>query len=263
MVWQKLKKAFGFSDMPGNPLGSNIEGSQSIHKMVNQNNLNKRKNVRINYPHFGAAGLYPHIVYMGKELNIANISLGGLLVIDDAEQFGQQIGEVVNLEFSWDDFSTKIRARVVGANLQRRHIQFVDFNAQAFLRISLLVKSGHLGQRFHRVRNDSGTLQAEEMWLGPTGETLVFLSKETAAELSLNKEKFLIQKGQPTLNAFNKHPVAPSLMHDLMILLANFPQPTANVKELIESLEAEARALRPKSSPGSNFSPPTRTGSHG
>lgn len=257
MAWQKLKKLFGFSDFGKGPNYNDLDSGASIHKLVNQNHLNKRKNVRINYPHFGAAGLFPHIFYKGHELNVANISLGGLLIVDDTEQFGTQVGEVVNLEFTWSDFTTKLRARLVGANLQRRHLQFVDFNAQAFLRISQLVKSGHTGQRFHRVRNDSGTLQADEMWLGPAGETLVFKTADSPAELTLeSRDKFHLKKDQITLLAATKSPVSPAQLNDLMIMLANFPQPTEKIKQLVESLNAEINSLKSRA-------PRSRTGTNG
>src|ERR1700744_3530740 len=98
MVWNKLKKVFGFEED-----SQNFDGGTSIHRMVNQNYLNKRKNLRVNYPHLGAAGLFPQIRYNGNELNVGNISLGGILIIDDIDQFGQEVGEVINLEFTWPD----------------------------------------------------------------------------------------------------------------------------------------------------------------
>lgn len=252
MVWSKLKKAFGFID----EAAESFEGDVSIHRLVNQNHLNRRKNVRINYPHLGAVGPFPQVFYQGHELNVSNISLGGLLVIDDTEQFGDEVGDAVQLEFTWQDFTTKVRSRVVGANLQRRHIQFIDFNAQAFLRINQLVKAGHLGQRFHQVRNDSGTLQAIEMWIGPTGESLVFTTDAKPAELSLGRDKFLISKNAPTLFAHNQKPIPPSMLNELLILFANFPKLSPFVKELVEVLEAEIRALTSKTDPH-------RTGTHG
>ncbi len=252
MVWSKLKKLFRIhsedSDSP--------DGEISIHRMVNQNQLNKRKNVRINYPYVGAVGLYPRVSYLGHELNVNNISLGGLLVVDDTDEFGDEVGEVVVLGFFWPDFSTKIRCRLVGANLQRRHIQFVDFNPQAFLRIGQIVKAGHMGQRFHRVHNDSGTLQAEEMWVGPTGESLVFTSKENPAELSINKEKILIKSGSKTISALTKKPISSVQVQETLVLLANFPKLSPNVKQLVEALNAETNIVSPQR-------PNTRTGSYG
>jgi len=252
MVWNKLKKAFGFE----NETPDDFNGGTSIQRLVNQNFLNKRKNIRISYPHLGATGLYPHIIYRGHELNIGNISLGGILVIDDTEQLGYEVGEVISLDFTWPDFSTKVRARIVGANLQKRHLQFVDFNPQAFLKISLLVKPGHMGQRFHRVRNDSGTLQAQEMWLGPTGETLVFVIGGDAVELTYGKEKIRMQKGAPTFSLLSQRPVSFTQLHEILVMLVNFPGLTARIKELIEDVDKE---IRTRGDRGESV----RTGSHG
>jgi len=172
-----------------------------------------------------------------------NISVGGVLIIDDTEKFGTTVGDVVMLELSWPDFTTKIRARLVGANMQRRHLQFIDFHAQAFLRISKLIKPGYAGARFHRVRDENGQLNSEELWLGPTGETLNFSHITHFAELSLNNEKILFKRGSPSVNAKTGNPIAPALLDEILVMVTNFPESTERVKELLEIIEVELRAL--------------------
>ena len=56
--------------------------------------------------------------YKDTEMIVSNISVGGVLIVDDTEVFGTEIGEIVMITLQWDDFSTKIRSKVVGANQQ-------------------------------------------------------------------------------------------------------------------------------------------------
>ncbi|MCB0350900.1 MAG: hypothetical protein KDD38_06940 [Bdellovibrionales bacterium] len=222
---------------------SAAESNPSIQKLVSANSLNKRKNIRIKYPHFGAFGLFPKVKYKNSEIIVGNISAGGILVIDDTERFGDSIGEVIMIELEWDDFSTKIRTRIVGANLQRRHLQFIDFNAQAFLRISKLTKPGYLGSRFHQVEDHDGKLQAIELWVGPTGESLVFPREGAFAELTINGEKINFRRGTPTHLASNNAPISVERLHDILVIIANLPRYSTRAKDLLEIIEDELRAL--------------------
>lgn len=225
----------------------------SIQKLVSYNFLNKRKNLRIKYPHFGAVGNFPRVFYKDTEMIIVNVSVGGVMVIDDTERFGNEVGEVVMLNLVWEDFSTKVRARIVGANLQRRHLQFVDFNAQAFLRITNLSKPAYLGTRFHRVHDDVGQLQALELWVGPTNETLAFYSVGAFAELTINADKYSFYRGRVATSNKNNEPVHHSILCDIIVLLVNLPEPTQHIKELAEIIDSEVRS-------GKNVKP---TGTYG
>lgn len=241
-MWNLLKKIF----KPESHNFSPTETEPSIDKLVSFNSLNKRKNIRIKYPHFGAFGAFPRIFYMNSEMIVGNLSAGGLFIIDDTEKFGDEVGKIVMLEMVWDDFSTKVRARLVGANLQRRHLQFVDFNAQAFLRISKLTKPAYLGSRFHQVHDKLGKLDTNELWIGPTGESLSFPKSGVFAELTLNGQKMKFKRGQPTLFEINSRPVAQENLNEILIALANFPQNSPRIKELLEILEVELRSLSPR-----------------
>lgn len=234
-----LKKIIGIQ-----PTLSVTETQASIQKLVNYNSLNKRKNLRIKYPHFGAVGNYPRVFYKDTEMIVANVSVGGMMVIDDTEIFGTDVGELILLNLVWDDLSTKVRTRIVGANLQRRHLQFVDFNAQAFLRITNLSKPAYLGTRFHRVQDDVGQLQALELWVGPTNETLVFNNEGPFAELTINSDKFSFSKDSPIVSTKTNGTVHHSVLCDIVALLANFPESTQRVKDLTEFIETEVRSVK-------------------
>lgn len=229
------------------------EDSQaSIQKLVSFNSLNKRKNLRIKYPHFGAFGPYPRIYYKDTEMIVTNISVGGILIIDDTECFGQEVGEIVMVNLIWDDATAKIRSRVVGANQQRRHLQFIDFNAQAFLRISNLSKPAYLGTRFHRVRDENGQLQALELWVGPTNETLAFYKDGAFAEFTIRGEKLSFRRGSATHSSKTGDIVHSATLSEVIVMLANFSQPTELVRELIEIIETEVRAAERVKSTGTH-----------
>jgi hypothetical protein len=235
-MFKFLKNLFSFS--PANDL----EASSSIQKLVSLNALNRRKNTRVKYPHFGGFGPYPKIYYMDSEIIVGNISVGGILIIDDTEKFGDEIGAVVTIEMVWSDYRTKARARLVGANMQRRHLQFVDFNANAFTKISQLLRPGYLGSRFRIVHDELGKLQAHEMWLGPTSESLVFTKTNSFAEISVGNEKVSISRNRPSYLVSTNQKISYQLLCDILVIIANIPEPTPRVKELLEIIEIELKA---------------------
>src|SRR5690606_42010278 len=97
---RRILSFIGFSDRAD---------SESVQKLVHLNGLNRRKNLRVNYSHLGPTGPFPRVKYKGDEVIIANISVGGLLIIDDVGRFGDQVGEMIELELQWPDFSTRMR----------------------------------------------------------------------------------------------------------------------------------------------------------
>ena len=217
-----------------------LQNNTSAQKLATMNALNRRKNTRIRYPHIGAVGDLPKVFYRGEELIIGNISTGGLLVIDDTELLGSSVGSIVHLELQWGSSKIDTQARVVSAQLQRRHIQFVDFNATAFVRISKLIKPGFLGTRFHRVHDNNAMLDADELWVGPTGESLLFPrgSSEThVANLTMANQTLVVEKSNRPYWQDSNQVVDRATLGDILILLSNFPEPTAHIKSLIEKLQ--------------------------
>jgi hypothetical protein len=226
----------------------------TIQKIVTVNALNRRKNTRIKYSHMGAVGNLPRVFINDDEINIGNISTGGLLIVDDTGRLGETVGEIIMLELRWIDMTVKLRARIVGANLHRRHIQFVDFNANVFVRISQLIKSGFLGSKFFKVDTQRSNVAAEELWIGPTNESLVFHKQGQSlplAELHLSGEIYEFQPGHlPTIKSSGQV-INSAILSELLVLLANLRDPSHNVRDLIERLQM----LYQK--------PQRRTGTHG
>lgn len=246
-MWNLFKKLFKRENGVGT-----TDTPTSIQKLVSFNALNRRKNIRIHYPHLGAMGPYPRIYYKDHEVVISNISVGGILIIDDTESFGSNVGDMVILQLVWPEETIKIRARIVGANMKRRHIQFVDFNAAAFLKISRLVKPAYQGSRFYKIHDESGKLNAREVWVGPTQESLIFPNFGFFAELLFNQKRIIFERGRPTRYAETEDPIAPEQLDDILVLLSNIPSLTNLVRELVEMIEIELHAIQKQ-----------KTGTHG
>src|SRR6185437_11578768 len=150
------------------------------------------------------------------------------------EEFGTSVGDNVNLDFAWPDYQTRMRARIVGANLEKRHIQFIDFNAQFFLRINKLVPPAMTGSRFHRVQNDSGRLSVAELWTSHTKDTLIF-DHDGRIEVLLNGEKYYFQvtKDQQIVPVKG---ISIAALSSIFVFLANVPNPSRRIQGLIEGL---------------------------
>lgn len=211
----------------------------SAQSLATMNSLNRRKNTRIKYSHLGAVGDLPKVYYQGDEMIVGNISTGGLLLVDDTEVLGNSVGAVIQLTLKWPDTQIETKGRIVGAQLQRRHIQFVDFNALAFVRISKLIKFGFLGSRFHRVKDNHAMLDAEELWVGPTGESLCFprINTTEIATLNYQNHALVIERKRKPFWRHNKTDIDHNHLGEILVLLSNFPLPTPLIKDLIERLQ--------------------------
>ncbi len=226
-----------------NFLATGLEDLQakSIQKIVTTNALNRRKNTRIRYSHIGAVGDLPRVFLQNDELNVGNISTGGVLVVDDTGRLGNSVGDLLNIELRWPDTTVKVRSRLVGANLHRRHLQFVDFNANIFVRVSQLIKSGFLGSKFHKVDTHNSNVVAEELWIGPTSESLVFHRRAEnfpVAELQMNGDVYEFHPGQLPVVKKTGQVTSAKMLSEILVLLANIKDPSHNVRDLIERLQS-------------------------
>ncbi len=220
---------------------------ETIQKMVHDNFLGKRQNSRIAYSHVGAVGELPRVYFQNDELNVGNLSVGGLLIVDDNGRLGTTVGEMIYLEFRWKDITVKIRSRVVGANLHRRHIQFVDTHVVLQARLERAVQLGHPGTKFHRVQLAIKNIEASEIWMDAAGSSLVFRDNNQGqyfAELAFNNRIMSFDshawpkiKSQ-TVNAKIEvlRDMTLSELSETLLLLSNIKDASTNVQFLIERL---------------------------
>jgi hypothetical protein len=210
----------------------------SIQKMATQNAMNRRKNLRVRYPHLGAIGPFPKVYFKEREMIVGNISVGGILLIDDGGYIGTDVSGSFVLTLQFEDKVVRIKSRLMGISGERRHFQFVDFQPQAFLKISQLIKPAHIGQKFYRIRNDSGALNAREMWIGPTAETIVFPHHTETCEIMWEGKKIISSKSGIGYEDQSMK-VTRAVCCDLLAMLVNIPHPTTPILELIEMLFTE------------------------
>ncbi|MEK6554201.1 MAG: hypothetical protein AABZ31_03085 [Bdellovibrionota bacterium] len=218
--------------------------SNSIQKIAHNHNLAQRQNSRISYAHIGAVGDLPQVYFNGDEMNVGNISSGGVLIIDDASQLGSTVGETIHLELRWVDYTAKIKSRIVGANLQRRHIQFTDFNMTATSRINRAVEYGLPGAKFYQahqvtINPQLSSIDALEVWLDQVGNSIVFPKPDKQphlAEFTYNNKKFFFSAHQWPIDGQTSRLLTPEEISEVLILLANFKNPSPRIRYLIEKL---------------------------
>lgn len=219
--------------------------NMSLSLLAHNHKLAQRKNSRINYSHIGAVGDLPKVYFNEDEMNIANISAGGLLIIDDHSQLGNNVGNTIVLELKWDDYKAKIRSRIVGANLHRRHIQFVDHNSHVESRINKVVESALPGTKFYQAHtvlpgsSRTTLLQYDEIWLDSAGNSLQFIKSTEQgelAELMYNGKHTVFYVNKWPFEKTNKRNLTPNEVAELIVLIANFKNPTARIRYLVEKM---------------------------
>lgn len=223
--------------------------TKTIPQVVQHHNLAQRQNSRVSYSHIGAVGELPNVYLHDDEMIVGNISCGGLLIVDDIGRLGTQVGAVIFLDLRWPDYTARMKCRIVGANLQRRHIQFIEFNQTVADRINHIVEAGLPGAKFYLVQNptEGSSVEAEEIWLDSAGNNLTFARSTQNGELAhLHfdhlKIEFYAQKWP--FHTENQRLLTPEELSEILLLFANFKNPSPRVRYLIEKLNYFY--LRPK-----------------
>lgn len=239
-----LKKIF----KDGDP--SDIKTAYTIQRLAITNAINRRKNTRVKYPHIGPVGRLPTIFFEEKALKIHDVSVGGVCVLDPLEELDLEAGQEFQLTFSWEDCSYDVVATMVRVNLDKKHVKLLNPNPDITVRLQLLLKPGYIGTKFHKVPQIPGSpvqLQALELWVGPTGESLSFIhdpdNPEVLGEMRLFKTDIEFREDSPPVyrSKGRRHEVGQrldrELIKDIIICLANIKNPSQRVIDLIERIE--------------------------
>lgn len=202
-------------------------------QLATLNRLNRRRNFRISYPHLGPVMGLP-AAHIGKdEIIVKNISTGGLLAIDDTGVIGQSLGTDLELTLRWVEQSFTIKSRVVGAQLQRRHLQFVDFHPEVFKRIAGIIPSAFSGSRFRKINSEYLSSPTAELWTGHGTDNLKIGSLAQVHHLVLNGKTFELHPNE--VSWYEGQQRVDSLTQtDILITLSNIPAPSSELKLLIE-----------------------------
>lgn len=227
----------------------------SIEKLATKSAINRRRNTRVRYPHIGAVGELPQVFKEGQIVSVRDISTGGLCIFDYDNIFSKTVGEEFDLKLRWQDSEDNIHCQLVGYTDERLHIQFKNINTKSQVRLSMILKPGFLGTKFHMVPNFKEKLDADEMWIGPTGEWLTFYKThfneklENYGEMNYGRVCLSLSRSTPpryneSSQKFTKGQLASkTIINELLIVLSNFQSPTIRVKELIENLSQQYQQL--------------------
>jgi hypothetical protein len=224
--------------------------SPSALALANWNDLNRRRSTRIKYAHIGPVGDLPNVTYDGTDYYVGNISVGGLLLLDPLDTIPSETGTIIKLKLSWPQEEKYIRARIVAAQLQRRHLQFIDFDPELHKRLNTLIAPGHLGSQFRLVENVNNIMVTSEFWLGPNNESIVF-DKEYGghvfAKIIIEHKIYAIPIKEMPYHESADRFASLNEISKLLVLLANIPKPSERIKALIEHLNEKYLDLKNRS----------------
>lgn len=219
--------------------------SVSIQKMAAENGINRRKNARIIYPHSNYSAKLPQVIVNGTPEIPVDISLGGVCVLNDKNQFGLKTGDEIEIAFRWlNEPDQTAKAVVVGQSYNKVHLKFDQLPTEIYVKLSINLKSGMIGRKFQQsFLNENDHIQAEyaELWVGLNNEKLVFFEEDSvSSELSyFGITTHFFNDKKPTVVNKQGHSIefSSGQLSDSIILLTNIPSPSRKVKELLSVLE--------------------------
>lgn len=209
--------------------------------MAAQLGIERRQNFRINYPEGGAIGDLPSVTFMGNNFVIGNISVGGCALHDPNEILGPAVGQEVTLSLHWDKDSQDVKSRVVSRVHKSRHIQFMNLSEKNQLRIKKHIEPGFRGSSLRRVDSSSSPhlkMEACEIWISvmEDGVTLFDHPHLIASVLYRGIDYFCYRGAFPVYGSDRKRLVPPLIYENLVVMLANVPNPSPALKKFATEL---------------------------
>jgi hypothetical protein len=210
-----------------------------VQILANQLGVERRLNVRIDYPERTTANL-PAVTSQGRRLRVQNISIGGCCLIDHNDIFGPDVGVELSLDLVFSEKIDRVRVRLVGSVDKRRHFQFLDLSSQRIeqlknhmlfgvraLSVTPVIKSGEAGP----------SLQAKEIWSSMQGDALVVEDGvHLRAHAEIAGDLFYFYKGARPQDR-HQCPVSDYNLSNLILFLANIQVRSPEVKALQLELE--------------------------
>jgi hypothetical protein len=226
--------------------------STSIQKMAAQNRVNRRKITRILYPHANFSTRVPQFFYQNKAQKASDLSLGGVCLVNDSDQFGLQIGSDVELQLAWmGEERISIFAKAVAQSFQKTHFQFLNLPTEIYVKMSLNLKSGMSGRKFQRsLLNDSGPMQTNirELWIGLNDDKVITsIEPGLKAEITFYHLVFKVYTNNK-VEAFQRSgqsmPLNGGLLTNCLLLLCNIPSPSSAILGLEKTLESRTTRVQ-------------------
>lgn len=225
------------------------EMGASLQTLVSQAGMNRRKNIRIDYSDFGAVGPLPSCSFQGQKCEIANISVGGICIKENAKIKQLNPGQEMTLQLVWPDTEIQLTARIVASSFNKKHLQFTSVPLEAHLRISMASKACAAGQKMNLVPHPIGSglvLTAIELWNGVSGENIIFRDDPHAfAEMTLGGHTYEFYHGSLPLmkQGQGQKPVPALFLFDIIICLSNIKNPSPRIQNLLADLFSQAYHL--------------------
>lgn len=219
--------------------------SSSIQKMAAAGGVNRRKTARIYYPNTNYSSRIPMIFYKSHICKPVDLSLGGVCIENSNKEFGTETGKILELEMKWQDgFSAIVKSRIVAQSFNKAHFQFQELPTETYVKLSINLKAGMLGRKFqssYLTENPQIKTECKEIWIGLNNENLQFFEGlQYDAELNVFGCRIHLKAGEWPHRLEQQSqaiPVDHGLYSDIVILLANIPNPSPNIKSLLNSLE--------------------------
>ncbi len=220
------------SSPPGETSGPDLQ------QMVNSLGVSRRASLRVKFPVRQDAEFWPRISFNNCPLKIYDLSTGGACLLDPDSHLGEAVGHSVHIHLAWPgEPPEKVEARLVACGHIQRNIQFANLSMASQLRIHELTRPALWGQRLRRSSSESAQSWLE-MWLGVTGESVVFLSY---GEVQINFEKVQIRVPISGPPVYEQHPKAlkgRALLGEdrlkVALMLSNVDQPSVRLSQLLE-----------------------------
>jgi len=212
-----------------------------IANMAKNLGLERRLNYRVRYPDRGAIGELPWVTFAGHSFKIQNISIGGCCILDPDEVLGPAVGQTLTLSFHWKKDSHDVQSRIVSRVDSRRHVQFLNMSQKNQERIRKHIEPAVRGGALRRV--DSGgnanlRMEANELWISLVEDSMtLFDHPHLAGSILYRGQDYLCYRNAfPVFGNDRKRIVSPELYEDLILFLANVPNPTPALRKFAAEL---------------------------
>lgn len=210
-----------------------------VQLLASQLGVERRQNVRVNYPERTTACL-PAISVKDRRLRVHDISVGGCCLIDQDDCLGPNVGIELTLQMAFPNQIDEIRARLVGSVDKRRHIQFLNLAPARVdqLKAQMVFGIRALGVKAVFKSAEAGpALHAREIWNSMQGDALIIEDGvHLRAHAEIAGEIFYFLKGARPQDR-HQAPVSDAKLLSLVLFLANIKQQSADIKQLLTDLE--------------------------
>jgi hypothetical protein len=216
------------------------EDGSSLLNLASRLGVERRQMVRVRYPILSKVSELPQIAFKNEIFNILDISVGGCCLFDPRELLGPDIGNDVELTLVWNGKIEAIKARIVSRVDDRRHIQFMNFNAGHVCKLKDAMTFGVRGQSLRPSVPATQTeilIEADEIWTSLHGDSVIFENHVLRlAQIHIAGHQYhIFQQAWPTFA--NGKPVKALELERLVLFMTNVAQPSPRLKNLNELLQ--------------------------